>query len=75
MPQVSKQLHSLSKLESTEIDSLIEMREAMAIVQHHDAITGTEQQHVANDYARILNNGFKKSDMVNQAALKYVLLF
>ena len=56
---------------NTEIDNLIGMREAMAVLQHHDAITGTEQQHVANDYARILNTGFQQCNRVNQAALKY----
>lgn len=30
------------------------MRESMGVMQHHDAVTGTEQQHVANDYARRL---------------------
>ncbi len=31
--------------------------DAMGIVQHHDAITGTEKQHVANDYALRLSQG------------------
>lgn len=30
------------------------LREAMGVMQHHDAVTGTEQQHVADDYARLL---------------------
>lgn len=33
------------------------MKDAMGIMQHHDAVTGTEKQHVANDYARMLNLG------------------
>ncbi|CAJ1052920.1 lysosomal alpha-mannosidase [Xyrichtys novacula] len=35
------------------------MKEAMAVAQHHDAVSGTEKQHVANDYARRLANGWK----------------
>ena len=29
----------------------------MSLAQHHDAITGTEKQHVANDYHRRLHRG------------------
>ncbi|XP_011098966.1 probable alpha-mannosidase At5g13980 isoform X1 [Sesamum indicum] len=32
--------------------------DALAIAQHHDAVTGTEQQHVANDYAKRLSMGY-----------------
>ncbi len=31
--------------------------EAMGVAQHHDAISGTEKQHVANDYAQRLSDG------------------
>lgn len=31
------------------------LREAMGVMQHHDAVTGTEKQHVAEDYARLLD--------------------
>ncbi len=31
--------------------------EAIAVVQHHDAITGTEKQAVAFDYAQRLSDG------------------
>lgn len=30
----------------------------MAVAQHHDAVSGTEKQHVANDYARRLATGW-----------------
>lgn len=33
------------------------MKEAMAVLQHHDAVTGTEKQRVADDYARLLHIG------------------
>lgn len=33
--------------------------EAVAVAQHHDAVTGTEKQHVADDYARQLAAGWE----------------
>ena len=33
------------------------LEEAMAVAQHHDAVSGTERQHVADDYARRLHIG------------------
>lgn len=32
----------------------------MGILQHHDAVSGTEKQHVANDYAHLLQEGIDK---------------
>lgn len=32
---------------------------AMAVAQHHDAVSGTEKQHVANDYAKRLAGGWQ----------------
>ncbi|NWV30922.1 MA2B1 mannosidase, partial [Grantiella picta] len=34
------------------------LRKAVAVAQHHDAVSGTERQHVANDYARQLAKGW-----------------
>lgn len=34
--------------------------EAMAVAQHHDAVSGTEKQHVANDYAKRLASGWER---------------
>uniref|UniRef100_A0A4W6E5G4 Alpha-mannosidase n=1 Tax=Lates calcarifer TaxID=8187 RepID=A0A4W6E5G4_LATCA len=40
------------------------MMKAMAVAQHHDAVSGTEKQHVANDYARRLANGWQHCQVV-----------
>ncbi|KAF0879033.1 MA2B1 mannosidase, partial [Crocuta crocuta] len=34
------------------------LNEAMAVLQHHDAVSGTSKQHVADDYARQLAAGW-----------------
>uniref|UniRef100_A0A4W4H8V2 Alpha-mannosidase n=1 Tax=Electrophorus electricus TaxID=8005 RepID=A0A4W4H8V2_ELEEL len=34
------------------------MKRAMAVAQHHDAVSGTERQHVAYDYAKRLATGW-----------------
>ncbi|CAI0454944.1 unnamed protein product [Linum tenue] len=36
------------------------LADALAIAQHHDAVAGTEKQHVANDYATRLAIGYKE---------------
>lgn len=54
--QVCKQLSASAKVQETHFDAHLTMlRKAMGVMQHHDAVTGTEQEHVANDYSRMLN--------------------
>jgi len=36
---------------------LLHIGEAMGVAQHHDAISGTEKQEVAFDYAQRLSDG------------------
>ncbi|KAM9251613.1 lysosomal alpha-mannosidase [Cariama cristata] len=45
------------------------LREAVAVAQHHDAVTGTEKQHVANDYARQLAAGWESCQLLVANAL------
>ena len=36
------------------VTSNMTLLKSVAILQHHDAITGTEKQEVANDYEKML---------------------
>lgn len=57
--QVCKQLTATVASEDAMMEKrLTHLREEMGIMQHHDAVTGTEKQHVAEDYARRLHRAF-----------------
>ncbi|KAM9685358.1 LOW QUALITY PROTEIN: lysosomal alpha-mannosidase-like [Trichechus inunguis] len=45
------------------------LREAMAVLQHHDAVSGTSRQHVADDYARRLAAGWGSCEVLLSNAL------
>jgi len=72
--QVCKQLFSLSDLGPEISGDLNVLREAMGVMQHHDAVTGTEKQHVAYDYARRLSKGFDECDIVTETALNKLMM-
>lgn len=40
------------------------LADALAIVQHHDAVSGTERQHVAADYAMRLSRGYLEVQII-----------
>lgn len=65
-----KQLYALTDLGPEDWVDLNALREAMGVMQHHDAITGTEKQHVAEDYARILQQGFDECQFIIATALR-----
>ncbi|XP_044269447.1 lysosomal alpha-mannosidase-like isoform X2 [Tribolium madens] len=61
--QAGKQLASFSKVKGADYDDdLTLLKQAVGILQHHDAITGTAKEAVANDYSRLLNKGIKKAE-------------
>ncbi|XP_031833177.1 lysosomal alpha-mannosidase II isoform X1 [Nomia melanderi] len=70
--QISKQLTVLAGLTNRH-EELDYFREAMGIMQHHDAVTGTEKQLVAEDYARILYNGMANGANINSAAIRQLM--
>lgn len=43
--------------------------DALGIAQHHDAVSGTSKQHVADDYSKRLFIGYKESEEVIAASL------
>ncbi|KRF98686.1 uncharacterized protein Dwil_GK24522, isoform B [Drosophila willistoni] len=57
MLQVAKQLSTFANLTSDKQNEDLEyLRRIMGVMQHHDAITGTEKQHVSDDYDRLLHD-------------------
>ncbi|XP_037083658.1 lysosomal alpha-mannosidase-like [Pollicipes pollicipes] len=71
--QVCKQLSAMFQTEDTtakpsRVDLL---RNAMGINQHHDAVTGTEKQHVADDYVQRLSEATESCQgVVNDALVR-----
>jgi Alpha mannosidase, middle domain. len=59
----------LDTLTHTKAD-LAPIKEAVGIMQHHDAITGTEKQHVAYDYARIVFSAMNETNKATEDAIK-----
>jgi len=63
--QVARQLSVISGTKGPEVTAALgRLERAMGVAQHHDAVSGTEKQHVAYDYAKRLSQG---TDEVFQA--------
>lgn len=43
----------------------------MGVMQHHDAVTGTEKQLVADDYSRILYDSISHAEKMISKAARY----
>lgn len=67
--QASKQLVVLTDLKNHD-KHLENFREAMGVMQHHDAVTGTEKQLVADDYARILYKSINYAEDILSEAIE-----
>ena len=67
--QAVRQLAAFTDLsDDASVNALGVLERAMGIAQHHDAVSGTERQHVANDYAKRLAHGMQLCiDVVNKA--------
>ena len=47
--------------------------QSMGIAQHHDAVSGTEKQHVADDYALRLSQGNAECKILIDEALSTII--
>ena len=65
--QAVRQLSTFSNLnDSATQDALGTLSRALGVAQHHDGVSGTERQHVANDYAKRLSIGTDKCQSIIQ---------
>ncbi|XP_022774192.1 alpha-mannosidase At3g26720-like isoform X2 [Durio zibethinus] len=48
------------------------LADALAIAQHHDAVSGTERQHVAADYALRLSIGYVEAEKLVASSLSFL---
>lgn len=71
MFQVGKQLQALAQppADMSTSNPLYLLERAMGVTQHHDAVSGTSKQHVANDYALRLAKGRLAADPLISSAL------
>nr|CAD7458126.1 unnamed protein product [Timema tahoe] len=72
--QVCKQLSAMTGVADKDSSKLDALREAMGIVQHHDAITGTEKLAVAKDYAKSLSSAVQACGDLSQQAINKLLI-
>lgn len=61
--QVCKQLEVLGNMKQ-DMSSSMTLKKAMGVSQHHDAVSGTEKQHVANDYSKRISMGIASCEDV-----------
>ncbi|KAJ6646687.1 Lysosomal alpha-mannosidase [Pseudolycoriella hygida] len=68
--QVCKKLSATAPTSEETFDENLErLRSQMGVMQHHDAITGTEKQNVTNDYHRELTASIQACETNTRSAL------
>lgn len=72
--QICKQLLVFADLGMQFFSSLTELREAVGVLQHHDAITGTSQQHVTDHYIKLLSDGIEACRIPIDQSLKKLII-
>ena len=73
----ARQIDSLASRSATSCPNkeyLLALQDALGVAQHHDALTGTAKQHVANDYAKRLADGVQTALPCLTTKLKQLFL-
>lgn len=72
--QICKQLHVISQQNKIQLNYDVNfMAMKMGVLQHHDAVSGTEKQHVAFDYEQRLDSGVKRCENVINLSLSKLI--
>jgi hypothetical protein len=61
-------------IEGSEEQPLYELDDALGVVQHHDAVSGTAKQHVADDYSKRVQAGVNTASDYVAEKLKTIML-
>lgn len=69
--QACKQLTVLGGMK--DVFETMRLKDAVAILQHHDAITGTSKAAVARDYSKLLSAGIAKCETAMSRALNQLM--
>ncbi|XP_037529567.2 lysosomal alpha-mannosidase-like [Rhipicephalus sanguineus] len=69
--QACKQLAVLGGMK--DVAQTMRLKDAVAIMQHHDAITGTSKAAVAQDYAKLLSAGIAQCEAVMSRAVNQLM--
>ena len=56
------------------MESVVELQKAMAVLQHHDAVSGTATQEVCDNYKEILDNGVDRIKEVRSRKNIYCII-
>ncbi|KAL0047195.1 hypothetical protein WJX82_009185 [Trebouxia sp. C0006] len=73
--QAARQLEVLTQPQfSAKHPNTDSLEEAVSLLQHHDAITGTEKQHVTDDYHVRLARGWKESQKMSKQGQGFLVV-
>jgi alpha-mannosidase len=68
----ARQVEAISSLDVDE--PLFSLEDELGVVQHHDGVSGTAKQHVADDYSKRLQTGLNAAADFVVSAIKHLML-